>query len=729
MSTIDSDLGKKRAQPETLSGRKKRREKNKNVRNIQSNSCSYTTKVEVSKTNDSTIDIRLKEINDLQYSMKNAKNASTAQTFQSLPVTLRRRAASHNPKRVPKSVRERAIREMQKSPPGKKRSKRMIRRPKPKSLVQEYLRRQLNHKWLETHIWHTKRMKMKNIWDYRLATKPNVKSERAIYRSFSHITTIHDASYFRCLEWSGNKESIVTLLQQWTDPSLPSVGSQRYINGNRIGHQLLYTQYPHRFLCPITFLWRQHDIQLDQGQLWIWIHPCVIKDVFTMFNEKVVADQVMDVQVIDRKDELLRFDFTGPRSTALLQTILEPVHTTSLNAQIWNDLNLLRSSSSLPPGCVLSLEVKDPRLRFPQKVSPRNSEPDYKSDAKIEQLCLHWPDKVAISELWDADYRNILYENKISDYQLFQQRKEQLLDTTSKTDTVPILLYQRGCLGTTSPFNNHHHHNSNNNNNNSKELKEGWSLILPRGWGVPFWKSFIFAGARVIGLFDTRSMHLESGLSFFPYDYPGTPTWEVLRLEYKESVESIWQKKPPGKRVNYHHIGTHHPFEAAFETLISSSPSSYWIIQQRQLLKFALSSSISTFLPYLQKQQQAINEETINQLLTSALIRIKIILTKGGKPVQNAKVYITSHDHHHQNENKNENKLNHPIGYLTSAGFSLSEGCGVGIGAITLNGFRELLDNNNTRQNNDLNIDQQLPVFIKNPQSLKHRPGLLTILI
>lgn len=32
-------------------------------------------------------------------------------------------------------------------------------------------------------------------------------------------------------------------------------------------------------------------MQLDQGQLWIWIHPCVIKEVFTMFNEKVVSDQ------------------------------------------------------------------------------------------------------------------------------------------------------------------------------------------------------------------------------------------------------------------------------------------------------------------------------------------------------------------------------------------------------------------------------------------------------
>ncbi|EEB90981.1 hypothetical protein MPER_10737 [Moniliophthora perniciosa FA553] len=30
------------------------------------------------------------------------------------------------------------------------------------------LKRQRDKRWLETHIWHAKRMKMENMWGYRL---------------------------------------------------------------------------------------------------------------------------------------------------------------------------------------------------------------------------------------------------------------------------------------------------------------------------------------------------------------------------------------------------------------------------------------------------------------------------------------------------------------------------------------------------------------------------------
>lgn len=70
------------------------------------------------------------------------------------------------------------------------------------------------------------------------------------------------------------------------------------MDGNRIGHQLLYSQYPNQFLCPITFLWKQNNnndnndnMDLDQGQLWVWVHPCVVNGAYTMFKEKVASNQ------------------------------------------------------------------------------------------------------------------------------------------------------------------------------------------------------------------------------------------------------------------------------------------------------------------------------------------------------------------------------------------------------------------------------------------------------
>lgn len=67
-------------------------------------------------------------------------------------------------------------------PEGQKKKSRYHRR-RPKNLLKEYTRRQRKHVWLETHIWHAKRMKMIDTWGYRLADHPNDKGYRASYRA------------------------------------------------------------------------------------------------------------------------------------------------------------------------------------------------------------------------------------------------------------------------------------------------------------------------------------------------------------------------------------------------------------------------------------------------------------------------------------------------------------------------------------------------------------------
>ena len=70
----------------------------------------------------------------------------------------------------------------QKTGEGAKKKSRRWRR-KPKNLLEEYARRQRKHAWLETHIWHAKRMRMIDTWGYRLADHPNDKGFRACYRA------------------------------------------------------------------------------------------------------------------------------------------------------------------------------------------------------------------------------------------------------------------------------------------------------------------------------------------------------------------------------------------------------------------------------------------------------------------------------------------------------------------------------------------------------------------
>jgi len=73
---------------------------------------------------------------------------------------MRRRAVSHNAKRVPSRIRQAHLTQVEKSSGGvikkpKKPSRKHRRRKS--NLLSEYNRRQGTCKWLETHIWHAKR--------------------------------------------------------------------------------------------------------------------------------------------------------------------------------------------------------------------------------------------------------------------------------------------------------------------------------------------------------------------------------------------------------------------------------------------------------------------------------------------------------------------------------------------------------------------------------------------
>ena len=185
------------------------------------------------------------EIRSLEEGMTTAQAASTSRAFQQVPRGLRRRTASHNPKRVPKRLRPRAKREMAEdntptvesrkrkprttrariraeaarrlgiltarkkgrrlkraeaagADPGKvAEAKSAPRKPRPKvrrNLLNEppkpkakFRKRQLNKTWLPTHIWHAKRARMTSpkepLWRFAIPLTPNEKVYRPVHRT------------------------------------------------------------------------------------------------------------------------------------------------------------------------------------------------------------------------------------------------------------------------------------------------------------------------------------------------------------------------------------------------------------------------------------------------------------------------------------------------------------------------------------------------------------------
>ncbi|KAI0996856.1 hypothetical protein K3495_g11327 [Podosphaera aphanis] len=206
------------------------------------------------------------EIKALLNGMQKSKNSLNARSIQKVPRDMRRRTASHNVKRLPRRLRQRAEKEMKdgntptvtacKRKPGNSRGrirsetakrlenlaarKREIKQekrkgseivtrlprpkqkrdqinqpPKPKS---KFRKRQIHKTWLPTHLWHAKRAKMTNpknpLWRFALPLSPTQKSYRPTHRAGSaRGAVIWDMSYMSTILLEGSSENLENVLK------------------------------------------------------------------------------------------------------------------------------------------------------------------------------------------------------------------------------------------------------------------------------------------------------------------------------------------------------------------------------------------------------------------------------------------------------------------------------------------------------------------------------------
>ncbi|KAM9626872.1 ribonucleases P/MRP protein subunit POP1 [Trichechus inunguis] len=216
------------------------------------------------------------------------QKSSNSMVFQTLPRHMRRRAMSHNVKRLPRRLLEIAQKEAEKAVHQKKKhSKNKCHKARRchKNQVLEFNRRQKKNMWLETHIWHAKRFHMVKKWGYCLGERPTVKSHRACYRAMTNGCLLQDLSYYCCLELKGKEEEILKALSQMCsiDTGL-TFAAVHCLSGKRQGSLMLYraNRYPREMLGPVTFIWKSERNPGDASesrQLWIWLHPTLKQDV------------------------------------------------------------------------------------------------------------------------------------------------------------------------------------------------------------------------------------------------------------------------------------------------------------------------------------------------------------------------------------------------------------------------------------------------------------------
>ncbi|KAJ2389052.1 Ribonucleases P/MRP protein subunit pop1, partial [Coemansia sp. RSA 2603] len=354
------------------------------------------------------VEARAFEINALQRSLDSARGSGNARAFQTLARHLRRRAASHNVKRVPARMRARAAEEMRRAAGGGDAAAAATRsssgsgsrhkRRRTRAVRDEYTRRQTGKRWLETHVWHAKRMHMRAAWGAMVADTPNARSHRAAYRAAKEQCYVHDASYYATLELAGRRAAIAHVLAALAAPDTlaPAVGACS--DGSRLAPLTLHRAhaYPRGLLGPATALWQPASDDEEEGGdservLWLRLHPALAADVGAELA--AVAGGDGGVHVRDVSSDVVAFELLGPRSTALLAAALlgdgaAGVAVASVGAQTLQAVAAAPSPAVLPEGVVLALRIHDPRLRFPPRAdaSLQPAVPD-----ALENVLRSWP--------------------------------------------------------------------------------------------------------------------------------------------------------------------------------------------------------------------------------------------------------------------------------------------------------------------------------------------------
>uniref|UniRef100_A0A672YEI2 POP1 homolog, ribonuclease P/MRP subunit n=1 Tax=Sphaeramia orbicularis TaxID=375764 RepID=A0A672YEI2_9TELE len=529
------------------------------------------------------------------------KRPASCHVFETLPKHMRRRAMSHNTKRLPRRLRLMAMKLKKKE---QTRSKSRKARRRHGNLLLEFNRRQRKNIWLETHIWHAKRFHMVKKWGYCLGDRPTYKCYRPCYRAMSSHCLLQDLSYYCCIELQGEEDRLLTGLNGVF--SGPTFAAALCLSGRRQGSVVVYRagQYPSQPLGPVTFLWRPRTQGSTHRQLWIWAHP-TLKQVLSSINvvgkrnvltlmfksqeeeelqgpertpaKKILGDGTRSpttpvtwksssstTVINDLTMEIIRYRLIGPQSHTVITEAFEaatscdpsslwwPEHCKDENkmhlhqqqADVFHLLKGIFSTAELPPGTILGLTVDDPMTLPTKKVKALPCVKQVDEEKRRELVLSGVSEHCCQSFLWDRSVRDNVIDNKISEQELNRMRSEVLVPGSRlpvpPQGRVPVLLV---------------HQPGKQVGHEMSSWGAGWDLLLPKGWGMAFWVPLVYRGVRIGGLNMSLKHSQNKSAPHFPHDYPDCPLLDKFK------------RRPPAKRTNYIKHGCLAPFCCPWQQL------------------------------------------------------------------------------------------------------------------------------------------------------------------
>lgn len=575
---------------------------------------------------DELLAARKSEILALQRAMAHARSSAHTRAWQLLPRHLRRRAASHNPLRLPRRLRGKAHAELRASNTHAK-TRSDMRRRAPERTLRAYVRRRAalqaragrpGRRWLETHLWHAKRFRMSGEkgtsdggaghWGFCLAETPFQKSFRTTWRK-SAYALLHDASYTAAFSVQAHARRVsdaTTRLQLLLYLAGAAHGwEDTWTSGARLCETALLdrpqglrkSRASSAFLpalAPLKVLWIPRTERRTRRECLLLVHPAAAWDVQQALTHALDALHAKQrrprhVCVVPQrwtKHVALRaqaLDMAPPASIAAgvlhpdathrPPASLEPIQAPPLAATSgFNVFELVGDRAAhvlhgvLHPAADADRDQAHMLKRVVQCSTaslPAWLPSGTVLSCRVEDPRLHFPPTNASpSEASDA---HVVWE---------QDGQPTLTDAAffehrARPSYTQAQIDRRRAVGghTAAPT----PLDTLPIVLIARTLKAApgardlaaYILLVPRGWGAAFWMSLVHTGALVLGQAQYRTLHLNLGRAQFPHDWVGHPSHMIASEAEAQRQRAAWEARPPAKRVPLEPNVCAHPFGGA----------------------------------------------------------------------------------------------------------------------------------------------------------------------
>ncbi|WFD19028.1 ribonuclease P [Malassezia caprae] len=572
---------------------------------------------------DELLAARKSEILALQRAMSQARSSAHTRAWQLLPRHLRRRAASHNPLRLPRRLRGKAHAELRASNTHAKTRSEMRRRA-PERTLRAYIRRRAalqaragrpGRRWLETHLWHAKRFRMSGEkgasdggaghWGFCLAETPFQKSFRTTWRK-SAYALLHDASYTAAF-YVGARARRVTDATARLQLLLHLAGvahgwEDEWTSGARLCETVLLDRPRgmHKArasapflpaLAPLRVLWLPRAERHTRRACLLLVHPAAAWDVqqsLTHALDAIHAEQrrprhVCIVPQRWNKHVALTahaLDMAPPASiaagvlhtdtTCRAPTTLEPVDAPPLPPTTgFNVFELVgdRAAHVLRGVLQPAADADRDQAHMLSRVLQHSTAPlppwlpsGTVLSCRVDDPRLHFPPKNAAPSAASGDDVAWVQDGRPSYTDAaFFEHRARPSYTQSQIDRRRAMGGDAAALTSLDTLPVVLIARTLQAAPGARDLA-AYTLLVPRGWGAAFWMSLVHTGALVLGQAQYRTLHLNMGRAQFPHDWISHPAHMRASEAEAHTLRAAWEARPPAKRVPLRPSVCAHPF-------------------------------------------------------------------------------------------------------------------------------------------------------------------------